>query len=177
VVWEYDSMACPQTIVRLYRGMMKAYVNQTMGRRGQPTPPRVWRRRRETVQCWGQGKPRDFKCKVTKTSRGECSGPWKPGSWCRPSKAHNRFGEAPGGGKLERGGNGEVSLRATWDQGGRDRTTQEEGFQVSKKGIKRQGDWQRELTREISKGSKRGIAPWSSAVNLCVCIWWLYECS
>jgi hypothetical protein len=29
VVWEYDSMACPQTIVRLYRGMMKANVNQT----------------------------------------------------------------------------------------------------------------------------------------------------
>jgi hypothetical protein len=29
VVWEYDSMACPQTIVWLYRGMMKAYVNQT----------------------------------------------------------------------------------------------------------------------------------------------------
>jgi hypothetical protein len=29
VVWEYDSMASPQTIVRLYRGMMKAYVNQT----------------------------------------------------------------------------------------------------------------------------------------------------
>jgi hypothetical protein len=29
VVWEYDSMAWPQTIVRLYRGMMKAYVNQS----------------------------------------------------------------------------------------------------------------------------------------------------
>jgi hypothetical protein len=29
VVWEYDSMACPQTIIRLYRGMMKAYANQT----------------------------------------------------------------------------------------------------------------------------------------------------
>jgi hypothetical protein len=29
VVWEYDSKACPQTIVRLYRGMMKAYVNQS----------------------------------------------------------------------------------------------------------------------------------------------------
>jgi hypothetical protein len=29
LVWEYDSMACPQTIVRLYRGMMKEYVNQT----------------------------------------------------------------------------------------------------------------------------------------------------
>jgi hypothetical protein len=29
VVWEYDPMECPQTIVRLYKGMMKAYVNQT----------------------------------------------------------------------------------------------------------------------------------------------------
>jgi hypothetical protein len=29
VVWEYNSMDCPQTIFRLYRGMMKAYVNQT----------------------------------------------------------------------------------------------------------------------------------------------------
>jgi hypothetical protein len=29
VVWEYDSKDCLQTIVRLYRGMMKAYVNQT----------------------------------------------------------------------------------------------------------------------------------------------------
>ncbi len=30
VVWEYDSMACPQTIVQLYRGMMKVYVNQSV---------------------------------------------------------------------------------------------------------------------------------------------------
>jgi hypothetical protein len=29
VMWEYYSLACLQTIVRLYRGMMKAYVNQT----------------------------------------------------------------------------------------------------------------------------------------------------
>jgi hypothetical protein len=29
VVWKYDSMACPQTIVWLYRGMMKVYVNQS----------------------------------------------------------------------------------------------------------------------------------------------------
>jgi hypothetical protein len=28
VVWEYDSMAFPQTIVWLYRGMMKVYKNQ-----------------------------------------------------------------------------------------------------------------------------------------------------
>jgi hypothetical protein len=29
VVWEYDSLACQQTIVWLYRGMMNAYANQT----------------------------------------------------------------------------------------------------------------------------------------------------
>ncbi len=29
VVWEYDPMECPQTILKLYKGMMKAYVNQT----------------------------------------------------------------------------------------------------------------------------------------------------
>jgi hypothetical protein len=29
VVWEYDPMACPQMIVRLFRGMMKVYVNQS----------------------------------------------------------------------------------------------------------------------------------------------------
>jgi hypothetical protein len=29
LVWEYDPMECPQTIVKLYKGMMKAYVNQT----------------------------------------------------------------------------------------------------------------------------------------------------
>jgi hypothetical protein len=31
---------------------------------------------------------------------------------------------------------GEVSSRATWGQGGRDHTTQKEGFQVSKGGLK-----------------------------------------
>jgi hypothetical protein len=29
VVWEYDSMPCPQLIVQLYRGLMKVYVNQS----------------------------------------------------------------------------------------------------------------------------------------------------
>jgi hypothetical protein len=29
VVWENDAMACPQTTVKLFRGMMKAYVSQT----------------------------------------------------------------------------------------------------------------------------------------------------
>jgi hypothetical protein len=29
VVWEYDSMACPQIIVQLYKGFMKVYTNQS----------------------------------------------------------------------------------------------------------------------------------------------------
>jgi hypothetical protein len=29
VVWEYDSMACPQTIVQLYKGLMKVYMKQS----------------------------------------------------------------------------------------------------------------------------------------------------
>ncbi len=63
------------------------------------------------------------------------------------------IGEAPGGREfgMGRGWGGneerEVSLRATWDQGGRDRTTQEEGFQVS-----RRVQEKRELARGIGKG-------------------------
>jgi hypothetical protein len=34
---------------------------------------------------------------------------------------------------MGRGWEGEVSLRVTWDQGGRDRIMPEEGFQVSKR--------------------------------------------
>jgi hypothetical protein len=66
----------------------------------------------------------------------------KPGSWCHLSRAHNWFGETPGGREIGMGrkwggnGEGEASSRATWDQGGRDRTTQEEGFQVSKRDSK-----------------------------------------
>jgi hypothetical protein len=33
---------------------------------------------------------------------------------------------------MGRDGEGEVSSRVTWDQGGQDSTTQKEGFQVSK---------------------------------------------
>ncbi len=52
------------------------------------------------------------------------------------------FGETPGGQEFGMGRDwggfeeGEVSSRATWGQGGRDRTTQKEGFQVSKRGLK-----------------------------------------
>jgi hypothetical protein len=43
-------------------------------------------------------------------------------------------------------GEGEVSSQATWGQGGWDRTTQREGFQVSERGIKGEskGSWQGE---------------------------------
>jgi hypothetical protein len=29
LVWEYDSVACPQMIVQLYKGLMKVYTNQS----------------------------------------------------------------------------------------------------------------------------------------------------
>ncbi len=29
VVWEYNSMVCPQTFVQLYIGLMKVYTNQS----------------------------------------------------------------------------------------------------------------------------------------------------
>jgi hypothetical protein len=45
---------------------------------------------------------------------------------------------------MGRDGNGEISLRATWDQGGRV-LSQQGGFQVSK------GEWKGEQ-REVSKG-------------------------
>jgi hypothetical protein len=47
---------------------------------------------------------------------------------------------------------GEVSSRATWAQGGRDRTTQKEGFQVSKREWKgnRQGNGQGVQIRGIA---------------------------
>jgi hypothetical protein len=47
-------------------------------------------------------------------------------------------------------GEGEVSSRATWGQGGRDHTTQREGFQVSERGIK----------GESARGAKEGFAPY-----------------
>jgi hypothetical protein len=38
VVWEYDSMACPQTIVQLYKGLMKVYtISQAFMREASPS--------------------------------------------------------------------------------------------------------------------------------------------
>jgi hypothetical protein len=51
---------------------------------------------------------------------------------------------------MGRDGEGEVSLRATWDQGGQDSTTQQEGFQISKRELARgigKRDWQEGLAR------------------------------
>jgi hypothetical protein len=53
---------------------------------------------------------------------------------------------------MGRDGKGEASLRATWDQGGRDRTTQKEGFQVSKRDSRDRRNWQRGIARGIGKG-------------------------
>jgi hypothetical protein len=67
-------------------------------------------------------------------------------------------------------GEGEVSLRATWDQGGRDRTTQEEGFQVStvRRGSKDRGDWQKELTRKLARGAKGEPRHDLALLSICV---------
>ncbi len=69
------------------------------------------------------------------------------------------LGKPRGVGKLEweRNGEGEVSLRATWDQGGtRIAPRKEEGFQVSKRDLGERGiykgNWQGELARGINKG-------------------------
>jgi hypothetical protein len=55
-----------------------------------------------------------------------------------------------------REGEGEVSSRVTWDQGGQDSTTRKEGFQVSK--------------RELARGVARGCA-FINIANLCVYIY------
>jgi hypothetical protein len=48
-------------------------------------------------------------------------------------------------------GKGEVSLRVTWSQGGRDRIAPKEGFQVNKR------EW-KGSNRELAKGAKtRGL--------------------
>jgi hypothetical protein len=77
------------------------------------------------------------------------------------------------GRKLGGNGEGEVSLRATWDQGGRDRITPKEGFQVSKRDLRKGKNWQRGMAKGISEGSKKGIAPRS---KLLICVYVSYHC-
>jgi hypothetical protein len=62
---------------------------------------------------------------------------------------------------------GEVSSRATWGQGGQDRTTQREGFQVSEKGSERESKGNQ---RETSKESKRWVCD-ISALSICICVY------
>jgi hypothetical protein len=54
-------------------------------------------------------------------------------------------------------GEGEVGLRATLDQGGRYCTTQEEGFQVTKRDSRDRRNWQGEFSEGISKGNKEEL--------------------
>jgi hypothetical protein len=69
---------------------------------------------------------------------------------------------------LEWGGNGEgeVSLRATWDQGGQDRTTSKEGFQVSKRDLRKGGIGRRNSKGKPARGVTRGCA-----INLALLIY------
>ncbi len=71
------------------------------------------------------------------------------------------FWELEGGGVGERVGPGEVSLQATWDQGGRI-LSQLGGFQVSRRGLK---EGQRGTKRSQQGGIKaRGSAMYSCAL-------------
>ncbi len=77
---------------------------------------------------------------------------------------------------MEWGGNaeGEVSLQATWDQGGRDRTTQKEGFQISKRGLRKKGELMKKNSkRESAKGVKGGLR---HNLILLICVYVLYHC-
>jgi hypothetical protein len=66
---------------------------------------------------------------------------------------HNQTGDALRGWEFGKGkewggnGEGEVSLRATWDQGGQDRTTRKEGFQVSKRDLRKGRNWQGKMAK------------------------------
>ncbi len=78
------------------------------------------------------------------------------GSQCRPNECIFGSGKPQGVGFLGRGvyepgeGNGEVSLRATWERGGRI-LSQQGGFQVSREGGK--GSKRESARGERSKGN------------------------
>jgi hypothetical protein len=57
-------------------------------------------------------------------------------------------------------GKGEVSLRVTWGQGGWDRITPKEGFQVSKR------EW-KGSSKELARGVKQGDC---AIIMLSICI-------
>jgi hypothetical protein len=93
-----------------------------------------------------------------------CSGPWKQArrrlSWRRVA------GETrEGAGNLGWGGDekGEVSLRITWGQGGRDRITPKEGFQVSK------GE-RGESNGELARGAKTRELRYN-VLPTCICVY------
>jgi hypothetical protein len=87
-----------------------------------------------------------------------CARAYGLGSQCRPNECIFGSGKLRGVGILGKGvfepgeGNGEVSLRATWERGGRI-LSQQGGFQVSEEGQKGE-------QKGISKGKKKkGIMP------------------
>jgi hypothetical protein len=83
------------------------------------------------------------------------------GSQCRPNECIFGSGEPRGVGILDKGvyepgeGNGEVSLRATWEQGGQI-LSQQGGFQVRREG------W---------KGEQKGVSKGRKKQGECACIY------
>ncbi len=103
--------------------------------------------------------------KITFQKYLNCSGPWKPGSRRRLSWRGVAGETREGVGNLGWGGDekGEVSLQVTWDQGGRDRITPKEGFQVSKRE-------REESNGELARGAKQGNCA-IIVLSICICVY------
>jgi hypothetical protein len=69
-----------------------------------------------------------------------------------------------GVGNLEWGGDGEgeVSLKATWGQGGQDRITPKEVFQVINKPCVREARYMRLISWTLQSGSEQFIYNWKT---------------
>jgi hypothetical protein len=99
---------------------------------------------------------------------GYCTRAYGSGSQCRPNECIFGSGKPWGIGILGRGvyepgeGNGEVSLRATWERGGRI-LSQLGGFQVS-----REGEEGAQRGAKGSKGEEWEHAMYINYVSLCI---------
>jgi hypothetical protein len=62
---------------------------------------------------------------------------------------------------------GEVSSHATWGQGGWDCTTQQEGFQVSKRRLKGESKGE---SKGNQQGEKKGVCA-TTISSICICVY------
>jgi hypothetical protein len=89
--------------------------------------------------------------------------------WGNPGGSGNWNGEGMGRGRSV--------YKQPGGQGGRDRTTQEEGFQVSRRDSGKGEDWQGELAEGSNKGNNGELRHNLNIANLCMCITMMYECN